>query len=468
MCATRRSSRLLARLLAIAVVALVALAIPTAGVATADGLRATAAAHKGAKGKKATRTARREAARRTARQRRLQRQRSARLAGRRKRRTTADAPAPTDPAPAPTQPAPAPSDPAPAPSDPAPAPAPTPSGALLGWNGFGVGAWPDASWRPYASSSPFNQPVGAAAVHPRSAQIVQKVLSWGGSTPVGNLVAGTVGTTRDYGHPTYWAQPDDPVYTLDWTGGGPGAAIDGHRLRIPSAAQAAAGDDGHLTVVTPDGWEYDFWRVGSKPAGGGTMTFSGGSRIRVDGSGLDGGATAANFGNLAGIIRAQELAAGRIDHALFIVLKCTSASASYGYGAVKPSDGRQSAYVYPAKHGGSSCGTDADNADAPPIGARFKLDMTEAQIAALAAPTWKKAILRALAVYGGYVGDTGGPGFALQFESSATYTSFGWADPLVTFAVQSALRPWSGTYAFNMSSGVDWAGKLRVMAPPAA
>ena len=33
--------------------------------------------------------------------------------------------------------------------------------------------------------------------------------------------------------------------------------------------------------------------------------------------------------------------------------------------------------------------------------------MSDAQIAALAVPAWKKTILTALAHYGGYVGDTG-------------------------------------------------------------
>lgn len=217
-----------------------------------------------------------------------------------------------------------------------------------------------------------------------------------------------------------------------------------------------------MTVVQPDGWEYDFWRVGTKPRGGGTMTFAGGGRTRIDGSGLNSGATAANFGNLAGVIRAQELAAGSINHALFIVLKCTARGTAFGYGTGTTNNGSM---VYPAAHGGSACST--DSSDLPPIGARFQLAMTDAQIAALPVPTWKKTILTALARYGGYVGDTGGPGFALQFESGATYTSFGQIDQLVTFAKQNSVPVWNGTHVFNLASGVDWARYLRVLVPPA-
>ncbi|MGB2711515.1 MAG: hypothetical protein WBC33_08345 [Conexibacter sp.] len=334
----------------------------------------------------------------------------------------------------------------------------TAGAAALGWSGFGAGSWPPGSWRPYAATSPFNRLATGSAVHPNSTRIVQKVLSLGS---VGNLVAGTAGTTNDWAHPTYYAQPSDPFFTLDWTGGGPGATIDGARIRIPDAARPAAGGDGHLTVVEPDGWEYDFWRVGSKPKGGGTMTFAGGGRTRIDGNGLDSGATAANFGNLAGAIRGPELAAGRIDHALFVVVKCVARGTSFGYGTRTSGS---SSYVYPATHPGSPCST--DSTDLPPLGARLQLAMSDAQIATLSVPAWKKTILTALARYGGYIGDTGGPGLAFQFESGATYTSFGQPDPLVTFAKQSGVPLWNGLYVFNMANGVDWARYLRVLVPP--
>lgn len=331
------------------------------------------------------------------------------------------------------------------------------AGAAAGWGGFGAGTAPGPTWRPYEPNSPFNRGSVGPPAHPNSARIVQRVLSQG---VVGNLSAGTAGTTYDYGHPTYYSQPTDPLFTLSWTGGGPGTT-NGMKIRIPDAARPAVGDDGHMTVVTPDGWEYDFWRVSSKPRGGGILKYSGGGRTRIDGDGLNSGATAANFGNLAGIIRGPELAAGRIDHALFIVIGCSARGTSFGYGTRATSTG---SYVYPATHAGTPCPTDSP--DLPPLGTRFLLAMSPAQINALAVPAWKKTILRALAHYGGFVGDTGGPGFAFQFESGATYTSFGRPDPLVTLAQSNGLPTWNGTYTFNMSSGVEWAKYLRVLVPP--
>ncbi|MDO8184234.1 hypothetical protein Q5424_00090 [Conexibacter sp. JD483] len=341
---------------------------------------------------------------------------------------------------------------------------PATAGKAKGWNGFGVNSWPGANWRPYADSSPFNRTIGNAAVHSNSAGIVSEVLSWG--LP-GNIIAGSSGSTLDYAHPTYYAQPTDPIYTLKASG--TKNYLEGMRIRIPTEAKPALGDDGHMTVVQPDGWEYDFWRVQDKPAGGGTLTFSIGGRTRIDGDGIDSKATASNFGNLAGVIRAQELAAGKINHALFIVVRCTSSTSGFGHNTTPAPSSSQGAWVFPASHGGARCSA-ADEAGAPPMGARFQLNMTATQINALSVPAWKKTILTALATYGGYVGDTGGSGFAFQFESGSTYTSFGSSDPLVSFSqsvgIKTGTGSWAGTYAYNMSSGVDWAKYLRVTVPP--
>jgi hypothetical protein len=368
-------------------------------------------------------------------------------------------PRPSDPAPPPSDPAPV----DPAPSDPAPAdPGPSTPGSANGYNGWGVNNWPGGDWRPFAASSPWNQPVGGAAVHPSSSTYVQTVLGW---NRVATLLAGLSGTTNDYGHPTYFAQPDDPIFTL--SAAGSRNELQGMRIRVPDAAKAAGGSDGHMTIVEPDGWVYDLWQVRSKPSGGGTLTYSIGGRSRIDGTGTDGRATAANFPNLAGIIRAQELAAGRIDHALFMVIRCTSGTTAFGYGTKPAPSSSQSAYVYPASHGGSRC----EDPNVPPMGTRFQLAMSTAQIDALSVPNWKKTMLQALATYGAYVGDTGGSGFGFQFESGATYTSFGVKDPMVTLAQSAGMRAltgeWAGTYPFEMNSGVDWARYLRVVAPPA-
>jgi hypothetical protein len=344
-----------------------------------------------------------------------------------------------------------------------PAPAwepPSPPERGAGWGGFGGGVLPSGSWRPYASTSPFNTLAHGMTVHPESAALAKEALSFG---PPAELIAGTAETTSDWSHPTFWAQPGDALYTLHATKLGWGTnPLEGMQIRIPEGARPAGGGDSHMTVVEPDGWEYDFWRATKPTWGGGVYKFAWGGRTRIDGDGLSSGATAADFGNLAGMIRAPEWAAGNINHALFLTLRCAGSGLGFGYGETATSYG--SSYVYPATHGGAACGSEHPNM--PPLGAHLVLEMTDTQISALAVPQWKKTVLTALAHYGGYVGDTGGPGFGLMAESGTSYTALGLPDPLVEFASRSGVPLVNGHYVFDIGSGVNWAQYLRVLAPP--
>lgn len=211
-----------------------------------------------------------------------------------------------------------------------------------------------------------------------------------------------------------------------------------------------------MTVVDQrSGVEYDLWNVREKPKGGGRLTFSWGGSTRIDGDGLGSAATAAEFGNLAGIVRAQELEAGEIRHALFAVVKCDSG-----------------AHVYPAtKHGRACSDIGRPNPGAPPMGARLQLDMSAAEIDRLRVPDWKKTMLRALARYGGYVGDTGTGSWGFMAESGATYTSFGREDRLVQFAREHDVRTGDDDrdgdeeHIFDIAGQVDWRERLRVVHP---
>ena len=294
--------------------------------------------------------------------------------------------------------------------------------------------------------------MGAGApLHPRSAQVVQRLLSWGQAQ---NLLAGHADTQADYYHPIYFAKSTDPLFELDATQPWGTSEIEGHRIRIPDAARPAGGGDAHLSVITEDGWEYDLWTVSSKPRGGGRLQFGWGGRTRVDGDGLGSNATAAHFGLAAGVIRAPELEAGRIDHALFMGVKCTDAKAKA---------------VYPAEpNTGEPCSQRFgwSDADAPPMGSRFVLDMSEAEIEALALPGWKKTILKAIASHGMIVGDGIGSGsWGLQFESGSTYTSFGQPDRVAEFARRAGVGTWNGMWVFNVNTGVNWTSRLRLVHP---
>jgi hypothetical protein len=314
-------------------------------------------------------------------------------------------------------------------------------------------------WRPYADSSPFNTPVSAnPRISPDSAAAVRSFVdSWKGNDDLNfapRINVGVADTTWDYGHPIYYSQPGDPLYRIHCAESWGTCEIEGMQVAIPAAAEAAGGSDGHMTVIDQaSGWEYDFWQVRNKPSQGGTITISWGGRTRIDGDGLGSNGTAAHFGGAAGVIRPAELAAGEINHALFLVVKCTNGKS-----------------VYPAGDGvGRSCADmGLPNAGAPPMGAHFYLDMSDAEINAAQVPDWKRTIMRAAAHYGLYVGDTGGGGIVI--ESGSSYTSFGKADPWVQIARDAGLDPWwnsqvgTGQYIFDLTGGIDWS-RLRMLAP---
>jgi hypothetical protein len=311
----------------------------------------------------------------------------------------------------------------------------------------------DTGARPFFSpSSPWNRevPVGAP-VAPESTQVVQTMTSWGAPQ---NLLAGQSGTAADYYHPIYFSSSSDPVYTLQTTKPWGESGIDGDQIAIPAAAQPAGGGDAHLAVITPEGWEYDLWAVESKPEGGGVLRFGWGGKTRIDGSGLGSDATAAHFGLAAGVIRAPELRAGRIDHALFMGVRCT---------------GSRQTTVYPAAAGtGEPCSEKGLGSDsgAPPMGSHLVLAMSDAEIAALPVPPWKQTILTAMAHYGMYVGDAIGSGsWGLQFESGSTYTSFGAEDEVAAFAREEGVPTWNGMYVFDLGSGVNWQSRLKLLSP---
>ena len=91
--------------------------------------------------------------------------------------------------------------------------------------------------------------------------------------------------------------------------------------------------------------------------------------------------------------------------------------------------------------------------------------MSDAEIAALSVPAWKKTIFPAMARYGMVMGDTGSGSWAIQAESGSTYTSFGYEDRLVSFARSVGAPLSNGRYVFNLRDGVDWASRLRVIHP---
>ena len=174
------------------------------------------------------------------------------------------------------------------------------------------------------------------------------------------------------------------------------------------------------------------------------------THVQPDGDGLGSNATAAHFGLAAGVIRAEEMQAGRIDHALFMSVRCV--------------DGTR---VFPAQGMGSICSNRGlSNDGAPQLGARFALAMSPAEIQALPVPAWQKTILTAMAEYGMFVGDTigGSASWGIWAESGASYTSFGHEDRWDAFSRAIGASEWDGGYVLSVREGVDWS-RLRVLDP---
>lgn len=134
-----------------------------------------------------------------------------------------------------------------------------------------------------------------------------------------------------------------------------------------------------------------------------------------------------------------QLATGRIDHALYLVVGCTNG---------------RTVYPAPSAGGGGAC---RDPGDAPATGQWLKLVMSPRQIARLRQPLWQKAILRALARYGAVVGDAGSTGgFDIQVQSAQSYLSLGEPNPFVHWAAAQDRASAAGIGRYDAAGARRW------------
>jgi hypothetical protein len=93
----------------------------------------------------------------------------------------------------------------------------------------------------------------------------------------------------------------------------------------------------------------------------------------------------------------------------------------------------------------------------------FWLQMTPAEIAAQQIPDWQKTVLRAMATYGMYFGDTGSPFyFSIETEAGNQYTSLGGTDRWTEFA---RAANWPHKPAASDYPQDHWLGSMRNLAP---
>jgi hypothetical protein len=326
---------------------------------------------------------------------------------------------------------------------------------LCSGHDFRAGNWPPACWRPYSNESPFNSLIpDNPRLHPDSNAIVKRLSS---DYRIGQLQAGTARQSNDHGHPIYYASANDPLVRVDCRQYCSGVS-DGQRLRIPAGAEPAFGVDHHMDVIEPDGTEWTLWHA--QAPRGGTIVVGEAKKTPggISGLGIGGGVDAAHFGLAAGMIRAQELRAGRINHALVGDAPCATGR------NVWPSEGA----------GGSTCDEDGtSNTNALTMGMRLQLDpsyMTNARLATY--PRWKQIVLRAYRDYGLYVEDTCGcDTWGAPFSESGTqYVSLGFPDKFEAWARdvhnagQRDVDSYDGDYVFHLEENVNWS-HLRIIDP---
>lgn len=272
------------------------------------------------------------------------------------------------------------------------------------------------------------------------------------------LSFGYVNQANQQQHPIYFGRGSDPADTVSAGCGWSGCVSVGQTFHIPSYAIPAGGSDHHLGVIDESNTTYnelDCWQASAPSAG--VIHATSCSYQPVTTSGIMYGVTGAGYGLWAGIIRDQELIAGQINHALFLVTPCSSNLTVY------PSESRSS---------------DAFCSQGVPYGAWLRLNMTDAEILALGDPAYKVAILMAAAHYGAYMGDNNNTGVHFQAEADQMYTAAGYTSagcsglpsgapctPLTAYFHSLGDPGWDGTaYRINLS---EVSGRWQWLMPPA-
>jgi hypothetical protein len=257
------------------------------------------------------------------------------------------------------------------------------------------------TWRPFNAQSPWNTPIPAnAALDPNSAALIDDFKK---SSPYGIHLDVNI---DGYSIPLFWADASTPKVLVTCRTGGHGfigqnGANATAMVPIPTGATPDPQSDHHLLIVDrAANTEYGMWNAafanGAWTCGLGALLDLGGSGVRPLAKDANPwweahGPRACGLGLSAGLIRPEEIQAGRIDHALVVA-----------YPHV-----RAGMYVPPASTAQAANGVGAQKDRGIPCGGRIQLDPA-IDVGALSVSPAGKAILRALQTYGAYVGDYSG------------------------------------------------------------
>lgn len=312
---------------------------------------------------------------------------------------------------------------------------------------------------PFSSLSPFNLTVAqqGATVSPNSAtwqayyNANPSTSSW-----FKNIQFGYTNQNNQFQHTIYISTAADPLVSVscDAPWSDPCTNIGTNTFHVPTYARPAnisSGSDAHMTEIDTatnnelDTWGTNDWNPGN-PVTNGVLHAASGGYSPLSGEGLGYGPDGAGFALWAGVIRAPEFAnvTPQINHALFIVAPCTNNNAP----------------VYPSIWRAST-DTECPGNQGAPYGAYGHLNLTAAQVNALPiVGADEKAIIMALAIHGGYVGDTdGNNGFSIQFEADPTYSYNGASYSFAGTGCPTNGAPCTPLTAFeNHWGNPDWQG----------
>lgn len=230
----------------------------------------------------------------------------------------------------------------------------------------------------FPSDNAWNRDVSTLPVHANSDRFVARINSQGGTR-----VHPDFGADPSYGIPYIVVQADQPTVPITYTAYGDES--DPGPFPIPPNAPVEGGSDRHVLVVQ-QGTCGLFELFGAQRSGAGWSAESG-ARWNLRSNALRPlgwtSADAAGLPIFPGLTRFDEVAAGRIDHALRFTVSRT-----------------QRAYILPATHVASS----STNTDDPPMGLRFRLKASY-DITSLTGQA--RVIAVALKRYGMIVADNG-------------------------------------------------------------
>ena len=238
----------------------------------------------------------------------------------------------------------------------------------------------------FGEAGPWNAPLPATPVLDHDSEEIVEYLSTARHPAVTNLY--------EFGVPIWDADASTPRYDVKCLEPWGTCGLEEQPVPLPDEAFATdVTDDGAMVVIdSSTRTSYEFYD-GQKLDG--TWQAGWGDAVDIDGDGT-GGATGAGISRLAGVIRASEIAARVIDHAL--VFSTNNACAKV--------------YRYPAtKTDGTST-----RSDCIPEGARIQLDPDIDLDKITDFTPAEKAVARALQTYGAYAIDNGGANMAFIFE----------------------------------------------------